>query len=72
MITEAIFQNINKRIKQEIQEAKQSIYVAVAWFTDDVLFHELEKKVKEGCTVSIITSDDFINKQSSIDYDYYR
>ncbi|TXD49196.1 phospholipase D-like domain-containing protein [Polaribacter sp. IC073] len=72
MQTEAIFENINKRIKQEIQEAEYSIYVAVAWFTDDVLFHELEKKVKEGCTVSIITSDDFINKQSRIDYDYYR
>lgn len=72
MQTEAIFDNINKRIKTEIQLAKNTIYVAVAWFTDYILFHELEKKAKEGCKVFVLTSNDFINKQSKIDYDTFQ
>jgi hypothetical protein len=72
MQTEAIFTQINKRIKQEIIQAEHTIYVAVAWFTDYILFNELEKKANSGCKVYVITSDDFINKQSKIDYDYYQ
>ena len=72
MQTEAIFENINKRIKKEIQQAENTIYVAVAWFTDYILFHELEKKAKEGCKVFVLTSNDFINKQSKIDYDTFQ
>lgn len=72
MQTEAIFKNINNRIKKEIQQAENTIYVAVAWFTDYILFHELEKKAKEGCKVFVLTSNDFINKQSKIDYDTFQ
>ncbi len=72
METKAIFQNINKRIKEEIQKAEKTIYVAVAWITDYILFHELEKKANEGCKVFVLTSNDFINKQSKIDYDTFQ
>ncbi len=68
MQTEAIFKNINQRIEKEIVQAKHTIYVVVAWFTDEVLFNALTQKAKEGCRVFVITSNDFINDNSRIDY----
>ena len=68
MQTEALFDNISPRIKQEIAKARHTIYVAVAWFTDQSLFDALVAKSREGCLVSLITSNDDINQQSSIDY----
>ena len=69
MQTEAIFENIAERIQQEISNAKSSIYIAVAWFTNQTLFDELIKKAKEGCTIYLIISNDEINQNSSINYD---
>lgn len=68
MQTEAIFDNIAERIQQEISQAQKSIFIAVAWFTNKNLFNELLKQVKNGCTVSIIISDDQINQNSAINF----
>ena len=35
MQTEAIFENIAKRIIEEIQTAKNSIFIAVAWRSEE-------------------------------------
>jgi hypothetical protein len=67
MQTEATFENIAERIQQEIREAKKSIFIAVAWFTNKTLFNELAERAKQGCTISLIISNDSINAQ--IDYD---
>ena len=69
MQTEAIFENIAERIQKEIFFAKKSIFIAVAWFTNKNLFNQLLIKAKNGCTISIIISDDYINQNSSIDFD---
>ena len=69
MQTEAVFENIAERIQQEISQAKKSIYIAVAWFTNIRLFNELVRKASDGCSVSIIISDDSINENSHIDFD---
>lgn len=66
MQTEAIFSNIAERIQQEISKAKKSVFIAVAWFTNKNLFNQLLQKAKQGCTISLIISNDNIN--SSIDF----
>lgn len=69
MQTEAVFDKIADRIQDEIIKANRSIFIAVAWFTNKKLFNELVNKSKNGCTVSLIISNDIINQNSAIDYD---
>jgi len=68
MQTEAVFDNIAGRIHSEICKAQKSIYIAVAWFTNKMLFNELVIKASNGCTVMLIISNDDINLNSTIDY----
>lgn len=68
MTTQAYFQNIRKHIKEELSTATQSIYVAVAWFTDRHLFKILCDKAKEGLNVQLIVMDDAITRNCSINY----
>lgn len=69
MQTEAIFENIAERIQLEIRKAQKSIFIAVAWFTNANLFNDLVEKARRGCAVSLIISNDNINKNSAIDFD---
>lgn len=68
MQTEAIFENIGIRICREIDKANDSIYIAVAWFTNDKIFNKLKQKGRKGCKIKIIISDDSINENSQIDF----
>lgn len=61
MKTEAIFDNISTRIKNEIEKAERTIYIAVAWFTNKELFEVLLDKVNRGCNAYLIVSNDEIN-----------
>ena len=69
MQTEAVFDNIAERIQEEIGRAKNSIYIAVAWFTNKQIFDALVSKAEEGCQVSLMFTNDHINQRSSIDFD---
>lgn len=69
MQTEAVFENIAERIQLEISKAQKSVFIAVAWFTNKNLFNELVNKARNGCTVSLIISNDNINLNSSIDFE---
>ncbi len=69
MQTEALFDNIADRIQQEIANAQKSIFIAVAWFTNKNLFNELLSKAKSGCAVSLIISNDEINRNSGINFE---
>lgn len=69
MYIEAIFSNIANRILKEIESAEQSVYIAVAWFTNKLIFDKLLLKVKNGCKVYIIISNDKINENSQIDFE---
>jgi hypothetical protein len=69
MQTEAVFENIAERIEHEISSAQKSIFIAVAWFTNRTLFNKLVQKAKNGCSVSLIISNDKINLNSSIEFD---
>ncbi len=56
-----LFENIRPAICQELEKATSSIYVAVAWFTDPILFRILEQKLKESVQIRIFLVDDEIN-----------
>ena len=65
MHIEAIFSNIANRILNEIESAEQSVYIAVAWFTNKLIFDKLLIKAKNGCKVYIIISNDKINEKNN-------
>jgi len=69
MQTEAVFENIAERIVSEIDKAQNSIFIAVAWFTNRNIFNILQRKAKEGCQINLMYSADHINENSSIDFD---
>ena len=69
MHTEAIFEDIAKRIEQEINKAQSSIMIAVAWFTNENLFNAILQKAQQGCQVQLMITDDEINNNSPIDYE---
>lgn len=57
------FREIKKEIIQGIRNAKYTIWVAVAWFTDEDLFEELMLKKNEGLNIRVITSDENSNQK---------
>ena len=69
MQTEAVFENIAERIVSEIDKAQNSIFIAVAWFTNRNIFNILQQKAKEGCQINLMYSADHINENSSINFD---
>ncbi len=61
MQTQAYFENIQDVIIRQIKSARHSVYVAVAWLTDNTIFTELCNKAKNGLTVELILVNDTIN-----------
>lgn len=68
---EVFFEDIQNEILQAINDAKYIIWVAVAWFTNQVLFDALLQKKKEGLNIQIIINDDNINRDNGFDYEKY-
>jgi hypothetical protein len=69
MKTQAYFENIQEKILTELVKANDSIFIAVAWFTDPELFEVLFRKVKSGVKVELVIMNDKINNSSSINYE---
>ncbi|KHO36726.1 DUF1669 domain-containing protein [Clostridium tetani] len=57
------FTEIKKEIIQGIRNARYTIWIAVAWFTDEDLLEELISKKNNGLSIRIITSDESSNKK---------
>jgi len=64
MLTQAYFDNIQPHIVKELHKAKKSVYIAVAWFTDNELFRILIDKASSGVVVSVLILNDEINRNS--------
>ncbi|OSO94426.1 hypothetical protein B7O87_03040 [Cylindrospermopsis raciborskii CENA303] len=60
-----VFEEIQSQILDSIEAAEFCIWVAVAWFTDPVLYNALAKKRREGISVRVILIDDEINRNRS-------
>lgn len=56
------FQRIQDTIIQGIRDAKYLIWIAVAWFTNEVLFEELVKRKADGVNIRVIVSEEDSNK----------
>ncbi|MDO4517931.1 MAG: phospholipase D-like domain-containing protein, partial [Bacillota bacterium] len=61
---EVLFENIQKQIVEEIRNAKYVIWIAMAWFTDPVLYRELIKKKRQGLTIEIVVDDNSKNRNA--------
>ena len=61
MQTTAHFDLIHETLIAELQKARQSVYVAVAWFTDRGLFQTLCERAAAGVTVELMLTNDAIN-----------
>lgn len=62
------FEEIRSQILSELEKAEFTVWIAVAWFTDPVLFNHLLCKKAEGLNIQIIINDDNTNKLSGLDY----
>ena len=63
------FEHQQEKLIHEIRQTKYVIWIAVAWFTDPVLFNELLEKKKQGVNVQIIVDADEINRKGGIEYE---
>ncbi len=63
------FEGIQHEILKNLFNAKESIWLAVAWFTDVELWTVLTLKAKIGVSVEVILLDDDINRGSSIKFE---
>lgn len=61
----AVFRNIQTTLLQELDAAKETIEIAVAWFTNAVLMECLLNKLSQGVSVSLILNNDEINNNDS-------
>lgn len=65
----AVFEDIQGAILREIQSAEFHIWIAVAWFTDQLLFDALIERRNAGIDVKIIINDDEINRQCGLNFE---
>lgn len=62
------FEDIKKKIIEELNKAINTIYVCVAWFTDDELRDVLLAKLQSGVDVRVITYRDGVNNKHGVDF----
>lgn len=62
------FVGIRKKIIEELEKAINTIYVCVAWFTDEELRDILLSKFQDGVDVRVIIYQDGVNKKHGVDF----
>lgn len=67
IVNEAHFQDIQNRIMLELDLARVSVRLVMAWFTNETLYNKLIEKSKQGIDVQIAIYDDGINKKHGVD-----
>lgn len=66
---EVHFADNQAKVIEAVSRAEFTIWVAVAWFTDPVLFNLLKKKAAEGVHVQVVILDDEINTRAGLDFE---
>lgn len=67
MQTQAYFDDIQLHIIHELNKARNSLVIAVAWFTDSKIFDALCEKAASGVRVELMLANDRINDKSCDD-----
>ncbi len=67
MTTQAYFAQIEAQLLTELDQARESILVAVAWFTNAQLLNKLCEKCGRGVSVELMVLDDEINNAGTVD-----
>ncbi|WP_424035536.1 phospholipase D-like domain-containing protein [Prevotella melaninogenica] len=65
---EAHFKDIQNKILTALNNARVSIRVVMAWFTNNVLFEKLVEKSNQGIDVQLLIYDDGVNKKYGVDF----
>lgn len=68
IVSTPVFKSIKASIKEVLCQAINTIYVCVAWFTDDELLAILESKRQAGVDVKVITYNDGINGKHGVEF----
>ena len=66
---DAYFNGIADNIIKDLDKARVSIYVCIAWFTKQSIADKLVEKYKQGIDVKVIYYDDHINSKFGVDID---
>lgn len=61
---EIYFEDIQDQIIDELENAKYTIWVAMAWFTNKKLFDVLVEKKRQGVNVQVVIDDNDTNKKA--------
>jgi len=61
ILTQAYFEDIKSELCLELDNAKETIYIALAWFTDKELLNLLIKKAALGISIQLLIYNDEIN-----------
>lgn len=56
------FENIESVLSTNIASAEKRIYIAVAWFTNVVLFNKLLDALKQSVEIKVLILDDLLNR----------
>lgn len=65
--TDAYFDNIANQVINDLDKARVSIHVAMAWFTNQKIADKLVEKFKEGVEVKVIGYKDHTNVKFGVD-----
>lgn len=72
MVNTTCFSNIRSELIRCLNEAEQEVTVAMAWFTNQELFHTLLQLLSKGVHVELILLDDVINHCSfGVDFNQF-
>lgn len=63
------FEEIQDQIIEQIESARFTIWIAVAWFTDKLIYKKLLEKREQGVNIQLIINDDEINDQAKLNYE---
>lgn len=66
-INQAYFLNIENKVLDALSNAKVSIRLAMAWFTNERLQAKLVEKLSEGLDIKIIIYKDGVNRKHGVD-----
>ena len=61
-MTSSYFDNIQDVLTKRVALSQHNIYIAVAWFTNDIIFESLKSALNKKVKVKVVILNDLINR----------